>query len=61
MFALFGRVGRSPRVYAASDRESILRAIQTAALAKMGMTLAGRFIFAYTLEQAISNATYMRL
>lgn len=41
VFALFGRVGRSPRVYAAKDRELILRQMQAAALAKMGMTLAG--------------------
>lgn len=40
-FALFGRVGRSPRVYACRDREAVMRQMQTAALNKMGMTLAG--------------------
>lgn len=44
VFALFGRVGRSPRVYAARDRELVLRQMQAAALAKMGLTLAGTII-----------------
>ena len=43
-FALFGRVGRSPRVYAARDRETVLRQIQAAALAKMGITLPGALL-----------------
>lgn len=42
VFALFGRVGRSPRVFAARDREVLLRELQTAALKKMGITLAGQ-------------------
>lgn len=40
-FVLFGRVGRSPRVFAARDREAVLKKLQTAALSKMGITLAG--------------------
>lgn len=40
-FALFGRVGRSPRVYAARDRDLFLRQMQAAALSRMGITLAG--------------------
>lgn len=41
IFALFGRVGRSPRVYASRDRETLLRHMQASALKKMGLTLAG--------------------
>ena len=40
-FALFGRVGRSPRVFATQDTEAFLRQMQAAALNKMGITLAG--------------------
>lgn len=40
-FALFGRAGRSPRVYAARDREGLLRALQTTAHNRLGITLAG--------------------
>jgi hypothetical protein len=40
-FALMGRLGRSPRVYAARDRDNLLKAIQTAALRRLGVTLAG--------------------
>ncbi|KAK9822709.1 hypothetical protein WJX81_005943 [Elliptochloris bilobata] len=39
-FALFGRVGRSPRVYASSERDSLLKALQAAALKRLGITLA---------------------
>jgi hypothetical protein len=41
VFALFGKVGRSPRVFAARDKDGFLRCLQTAALKKMGMTVAG--------------------
>lgn len=43
-FALFGRVGRSPRVFAARDTETLLRQMQAAALNKMGITLAGEIL-----------------
>jgi DnaJ family protein C protein 13 len=39
-FALFGKAGRSPRVYACRERDALLRAAQTAALQKLGLTLA---------------------
>ena len=39
-FAVMGRTGRSPRVYAVRDREGLLRAVQTAALTKIGVSLA---------------------
>lgn len=39
-FALFGKVGRSPRVYACRDADGLLRAVQTAALRKLGLELA---------------------
>jgi DnaJ family protein C protein 13 len=39
-FALLSKTGRSPRVYATRDRSTLLRAIQTAALNKVGVTLA---------------------
>lgn len=39
-FAVFGKAGRSPRVYAARDREALLRAAQAAALRRSGLTLA---------------------
>ena len=41
VFALSGKVGRSPRVFAARDRDGILRQMQAAALKRMGITLAG--------------------
>lgn len=41
VFALFGKVGRSPRVYASRDRDPLLKQLQTAAYKKMGLTLAG--------------------
>lgn len=41
VFAFFGKVGRSPRIFAARDRDSLLRELQTAALKKMGLTVAG--------------------
>lgn len=41
VIAFFGKVGRSPRVFAARDRDTLLRELQTAALKKMGMTVAG--------------------
>lgn len=41
VFAFFGKVGRSPRVFAARDRDSLLRELQAAALKKMGLTVAG--------------------
>jgi DnaJ family protein C protein 13 len=40
-FATIGKAGRSPRVYAARDREALLRALQATALSKLGLTLAG--------------------
>lgn len=39
--ALFGRVGRSPRLYACRDLETLVKQMQTAALNKLGITLAG--------------------
>ena len=48
-FALFGRAGRSPRVYAARDRDAVVKALQTAALKCLGITLAGAFGFAAAL------------
>ena len=41
VFALSGKVGRSPRVFAARERDGILRQMQAAALKRMGITLAG--------------------
>ena len=41
VFARSGKVGRSPRVFAARDRDGILRQMQAAALKRMGITLAG--------------------
>lgn len=41
IFAIFGKVGRSPRVYASRDRDALLKQLQTAAYKKMGLTLAG--------------------
>ena len=41
VFAFFGRTGRSPRVFAARDRDGLLRQTQAAALKKMGITMAG--------------------
>lgn len=42
-FAFFGKVGRSPRIYACSSRDAILRQIQATALNKMGITVAREF------------------
>jgi DnaJ family protein C protein 13 len=39
-FALFGREGRSPRVYAAAERDALLKAAQETALRCMGVQLA---------------------
>lgn len=41
VFALLGKVGRVPRVYASRDREALLRAMQTVAFKRMGISLAG--------------------
>ena len=41
VFALFGRTGRSPRVFAARDRDGLLRQAQAAALNRVGITMAG--------------------
>ena len=41
VFALSGKVGRSPRVFAARDRDGLLRQMQAAALKRMGITVAG--------------------
>lgn len=41
VFAVFGKVGHSPRVYASRDRDALLKQLQTAAYRKMGLTLAG--------------------
>ena len=43
VFAFFGRTGRSPRVFAARDRDGLLRQAQAAALNRMGITMAGAF------------------
>lgn len=40
-FALFGKVGSSPRVYATQNRDALLKSLQSAAYKKMGLTLAG--------------------
>ena len=42
VFALFGKVGRTPRVYASRDRDAFLKQLQTVAYNKMGLTLAGK-------------------
>ncbi len=41
VFALSGKVDRSPRVFAARDRDGLLRQMQAAALKRMGITIAG--------------------
>lgn len=55
VFALFGRVGRSPRVYAAQDREAVVRQIQATALAKMGITLAGKNVQSASSHRVVSG------
>ncbi|KAK9807966.1 hypothetical protein WJX73_008492 [Symbiochloris irregularis] len=40
VFALLGKVGRGPRVYASRDREALLRALQTAAHKRLGISVA---------------------
>ena len=41
VFALLGRVGRSPRVFAFRDREQLLRQMVAAGSKKMGVALTG--------------------
>ena len=41
VFALLGRVGRSPRVFAFRDREQLLRQMMAAGSKKMGLALSG--------------------
>ena len=41
VFALLGRAGRSPRVFAFRDREQLLRQMVAAGSKKMGLALAG--------------------
>ena len=41
VFALFGKVGRSPRIYASPQRDAIIKQLQTVAYKKLGLTLAG--------------------
>ena len=41
VFALLGRVGRSPRVFAFRDREQLLRQMVAAGSKKMGLALTG--------------------
>lgn len=40
-FALFGKVGNSPRVYTTQSRDAVLKSLQSAAYNKMGLTVAG--------------------
>lgn len=40
--AVFLRSGRSPRVFALRERHKLVQAVQAAALARLGITLAGR-------------------
>ena len=58
-FALFGRVGRSPRVFAARDREGLLRQMQAAALNKMGITLASRLSAEDILDQSLQFTNFL--
>ena len=41
VFAMFGKVGRSPRIYASPQRDAIIKQLQTVAYKKLGLTLAG--------------------
>ena len=59
-FALFGRVGRSPRVFATKDREALLRQMQAAALKRMGITLAGRLLAENTFDQVCNSRKLSR-
>ena len=45
VFALLGKVGRVPRIYASTSRDLILRQLQTVALNKMGITLSRKLNF----------------
>lgn len=40
VFVVFSKTGRSPRVYAARNRDALLRAVQAVALGSLGVTLA---------------------
>ena len=51
VFALLGRVGRSPRVFAFRDREQLLRQMVAAGSKKMGLALSGELtLFAWPLS-----------
>ena len=39
--ALFGRVGRSPRVYRGADTHMLLQLMQSTAMKKLGITFTG--------------------
>ena len=41
VFALLGKVGRVPRVYACRDRDALIKAMRSSALKRMGLQLAG--------------------
>lgn len=41
VFALFGRVGRSPRIYCGLEAGMLLQMMQATALKKLGMQLTG--------------------
>lgn len=56
VFALFGKVGHSPRVYASRDRDALLKQLQTAAYKKMGLTLAGNMHIHQHLLLSIPSA-----
>ncbi|KAL0040215.1 hypothetical protein WJX77_000548 [Trebouxia sp. C0004] len=59
IFAVFGKVGHSPRVYASRDRDALLKQLQTAAYKKMGLTLAvdtKAQLHAGQLLEAVNNA-----
>ena len=40
-FAVYDRTGRSPRIYAAKQRDALLRAMQAAALTSLGLPCKG--------------------
>lgn len=44
VLALFGRVGRSPRVYNGRDADVLLQMMQSTAMKKLGITLTGALV-----------------
>lgn len=57
-FAVYDRTGRSPRIYAAKQRDALLRAMQAAALSSLGTSLKGALLAWMLRQRAYEGVEY---